>query len=140
VFTGPVGEALEHDLERLHGLMQQVYRGRGHAQLFVTSDDECRKFHTDFYRLRLLVTYSGPGTELAREKALDRSALATGGDDVTLANERIVRDERHVVRARAYDVVVLKGERFGSGLAAVHRSPPIARIHHSRLVLKLTVE
>jgi hypothetical protein len=139
-FSGVVGEALERDLERLHGLIQEACTGRGHAQLFVTGDDECPKFHTDFYRLRLLVTYSGPGTEIARENALDRSALATGGDDVTLANERIVRDERSIVRARAGDVVLLKGERFGSGLAAVHRSPPIAARRRLRLVLKFTVE
>jgi hypothetical protein len=100
----------------------------------------CRLENAHCYRLRLLVTYSGPGREVVRENALDRSALATGGDDVAFASERIVRDRRSIVRARAGDVVVLKGERFGSGLAAVHRSPPVAALRQSRLVLKFTVE
>jgi hypothetical protein len=139
-FSEEATKALADDIERLHAMLHDIAAGAGHAQLAVTVGDECRKFHADHYRLRLLVSYVGPGTELLPEFALDRNVLCTGGDDVVEANRAIAREPSAIIRARSGDVVVLKGERYGSGLAAVHRSPPIADRSLVRLVLKMTVD
>jgi hypothetical protein len=127
------------DLHALAAILSPLSDGNLTADLVVTRSDECRKYHTDYYRLRLLVSYVGPGTEVVPERALDRTALGKGtGEDVETENREIVRDSCTVVRARAGDLVLLKGERFGNGLAAVHRSPPVQHRGEARLVLKLT--
>jgi hypothetical protein len=139
-FPRTIHDFLARDLERVHSWLRRADAGRGNAQLHVTDGDDCRKFHVDYYRLRLIVTYVGPGTELVPESALNRLAIWTGGDDVALANRSIVRAEGAIVRAHTGDVVLLKGERWAPGLAAVHRSPPIERSGLRRLILKLTVD
>jgi hypothetical protein len=139
-FSGEAARALVKDIERLHASLRDIAPGAGHAQLAVTAGNECRKFHVDYYRVRLLVSYVGPGTELVPEHALDRSALCTGGDDAGEANRVIARDPHAIVRAGTGHVLMLKGERYGSGSAAVHRSPPIADRGLVRLVLKMTVD
>lgn len=133
--------SIQTDLHALSTILSPLVPGDITADLAVTRSDECRKYHTDYYRLRLLVSYGGPGTEVVPERALDRAALGKGsGEDVATENREIVRDRRLVLRARAGDFVLLKGERFGNGLASVHRSPPVERNGGARLVLKLTWE
>lgn len=108
-------------------------------ELLVVVGQECRKFHVDHYRARALVTYVGRGTEVVPSEAVDRAALATGGDDIEAANRNIVPALESVVHARAFDVVLLKGATFARGPAAVHRSSPDAGPDRPRLLLKLTV-
>jgi hypothetical protein len=139
-FLAAVSAALAREFVLLHRALRAVDGGRGHAQLAVVAGDECRKFHVDYYRLRLLVTYLGPGTEIAPECGLDRGELATRGDDVEAANRALLSPITPPFRTAAGHVVLLKGARWGSGLAAVHRSPPIVSTREVRLVLKLTVE
>jgi hypothetical protein len=67
-------------------------------------------------------------------------ALAGGGDDYEAANRAIVTSAASVIATRAGEIVLLKGDRWDDGLAAVHRSPPIAREGNVRLLLKLTVD
>lgn len=130
---------IQTDLQKLPDVLSPFSNGNVKADLAVTRSDECRKYHTDYYRLRLLVSYVGPGTEVVPERALDRTALGKGtGEDFETENRAIVRDRRSVVRARTLDLVLLKGERFGNGLAAVHRSPPVEHQRRARVVLKLT--
>jgi hypothetical protein len=133
--------SIRADLHALSTILSPLSSGDVTAHLGVTRSDECRKYHTDYYRLRLLVSYVGPGTEVVPERGLDRTALGRGtGEDVETENRHIVRDRRAVVRARSLDLVLLKGERFGNGFAAVHRSPPVESAGRARLVLKLTWE
>jgi hypothetical protein len=139
-FPPAVVPALAREFILVHRALRAVDGGRGHAQLAVVAGDECRKFHVDYYRLRLLVTYVGPGTEIAPESGLDRRELATRGDDVEAANLALLSPGTPPVNAATGQVVLLKGNRWGSGLAAVHRSPPITSTGEVRLVLKLTVE
>jgi hypothetical protein len=139
-FPPSIVQALVPELERFHAALRVIDAGAGYAQLAVTAGDECRKFHVDYYRLRLLVTYVGPGTEVLPESALDRSALGAGGDDFEAANRAIATSAARIVGVRTGQLVLLKGARWQSGLAAVHRSPPIAAKGEVRLVLKFTVE
>ncbi|HVK66140.1 MAG TPA: DUF1826 domain-containing protein [Polyangium sp.] len=101
--------------------------------------DQCRKFHVDYVRLRLVTTYLGPGTEWLPEDVVRREELAPAPLAPAEANRRIVRDPGKIRRANAGDVVLLKGERYpGTERAAVHRSPPIQELGVSRVVLIAT--
>jgi hypothetical protein len=101
--------------------------------------DECTKFHQDFVRARLLVTYAGPGTVIVHRAAVDRHALDHPPASVAAANARIVRDSRGVKSVERGDVVVLKGGAWpGIAHGAVHRSPRVARTQDRRIVLALT--
>lgn len=102
--------------------------------------DKCRKFHVDFVGLRLVLTYAGPGTEWLPNSAVDRAALAHPLDCPCDANKKIVRSEGEIRRAKAGDVVILKGGKFHGDptRAAVHRSPPVEASGETRVVLIAT--
>lgn len=76
----------------------------------------CPRMHVDHVAVRLLTTWSGPGTEWLDESGADRSRL--GSDDV-------IRTPAAVCQARAGDVLMLKGERWpgNEGYGVLHRSP-----------------
>jgi hypothetical protein len=139
-FPAGAQRALQRDLRRLSDAFCGLFPGSGRAELYVTDRDDCRKFHVDFYRARLLVTYSGPGTDLVPEDAVNRAELCREDfADAESANRAIVTDLRLIVRAAPGDAVLLKGHHFGSGRAAVHRSPPIQADKQVRLIFKMTV-
>jgi hypothetical protein len=102
------------------------------------STDQCRKFHADYVRYRLVSTYVGPGTEWVPDDAVDREALAHPPDCPCDANSRIVREQSRVQRARAGEIVVMRGALHPSGLGAVHRSPPIEGAGQRRLLLAIS--
>lgn len=94
----------------------------------------CRRFHTDMNDLRLLCTYTGPGTLLLPEDAADRKALQSGGD-----NDLIVRDPDAIVMAGETDVVILKGALYPKDgtRGAIHRSPTVEETGQRRLLLRI---
>ncbi len=100
--------------------------------------DQCRKFHIDYVRYRLVTTYVGPGTEWVPDHAVRRSALDAPPVSATEANQQIVSDSSAVRRAAAGEVVVMKGADHPSGRAAVHRSPPIGGSDGVRVVLAIS--
>jgi Protein of unknown function (DUF1826) len=103
--------------------------------------DQCRKFHADYQRLRLITTYLGPGTEWLPEQAVRRDALVEPPACSATANQLIVRDPSLVRRAHAGDVLLLRGHDgvTGAALPAVHRSPPIEASRKVRVVLVASV-
>jgi hypothetical protein len=105
----------------------------------VVDGDQCRKFHVDYVRLRMVTTYVGPGTLWLPEYAVDREALAHPSGDPEADNRRIVRYPNAVRRADAGDVLLMKGAIYGgSHPSLVHRSPSIAETSARRLVLVLS--
>jgi len=98
-------------------------------------NDRCRKFHVDYHRYRLITTYAGQGTEWLPNEAVCREALNHPSDCPCDANKEIVRDPGSVHRARAGDVLLMKGAGYDSVLGAVHRSPPIEGSGGARVVL-----
>jgi hypothetical protein len=100
--------------------------------------DQCRKFHADMHRYRLITTYVGPGTEWVPEDAVDRAAMEHPPDCPCDANREIVRDAAAVRCAAAGDVLVMRGSLAPGGLGAVHRSPPIEAEGLARIVLVVT--
>lgn len=100
--------------------------------------DQCRKFHVDSIRYRLLTTYMGPGTEWLPDDAVRREALGRASIHLEDPNKAIVRDPAAVRRAVAGEVIVMKGARHPNQRGAVHRSPPIECGAKVRVVLVAT--
>jgi hypothetical protein len=132
-------EWLRADLVRLHARFLQLASAR-HVKLSFgpVVGDQCRKFHVDRMHLRLITTYSGPGTEWLPNDAVDRDALLRAPECPMEANQHIVTNPGRVQRAVAGDVLLLKGSRYPGALGAVHRSPPIESSNGARLVLVLS--
>ena len=126
-------KVLIDDILRLATLFEATTKsGKIKLQLEIVTTDMCRLFHADYYRQRLLCTYLGPGTEWLDHSNVNRHALGKG------SNNNIVKDETAINRANTFDVLILKGRRYGEGeLAVVHRSPPIIRYNKTRVLLKI---
>ena len=102
--------------------------------LSTVNTNMCSRFHTDMNDLRLLCTYSGPGTVWLSENNINRDALETYGD-----NETIVKDKSQINYAKTGAVVLLKGAVYPlkGTKAVVHRSPTIEETGISRLLLRI---
>jgi hypothetical protein len=100
--------------------------------------DQCRKFHVDHVRYRLVTTYVGPGTEWVPDDSVRREALDHPPDCPCDANEEIVRDSSAVRHAVPGEVIVMKGALHPGHRGAVHRSPPIEGTGRVRVVLIAT--
>ncbi len=110
---------------------QLTNANRLHFHLETIRTDQCRKFHRDFYPLRLLCTYIGKGTEYLENDNVNREGKT---------NEEIVRDWQRVRRLNAFDVAILKGEAPGNeGNAIFHRSPEIEATNDFRVLLRIDV-
>ena len=97
--------------------------------------DQCRKFHVDYVRYRLVTTYVGPGTEWVPDEAVRREALDHPPDCPCDANKEIVREASAIRHAVPGEVIVMKGARHPNHRGAVHRSPPIEGTGRVRVVL-----
>ncbi|MEQ9363313.1 MAG: DUF1826 domain-containing protein [Leptospirales bacterium] len=95
-------------------------------------DDMCAAFHTDCYRMRMICTYRGAGTEWTANENVDRREFYS-----LPASDRLI-DSQRVFRLRAGWVAILKGEGYpgAEGAAIVHRSPA-ASPEEWRLVLRI---
>lgn len=105
----------------------------------VVASDQCRKFHVDYLRYRLITTYVGPGTEWLPNAEVNRQVLRDPPEDADVANARIIACPTAVQCAVAGDVLLMKGARHAHGLGLVHRSPPIENRGGPRIVLVLSV-
>ncbi|MFN3637294.1 MAG: DUF1826 domain-containing protein [Chloroherpetonaceae bacterium] len=102
-----------------------------HLHLEIIRTDQCRKFHRDFYPLRLLCTYLGKGTEYLENDNVNRDGET---------NDEIVCDWCKVKRLNAFEVAILKGEHGENvGKAIFHRSPPIEATNEFRVLLRIDV-
>ncbi|MEO0776748.1 MAG: DUF1826 domain-containing protein [Bacteroidota bacterium] len=102
--------------------------------LATVNTNMCRKFHTDINDVRLLCTYSGPGTLWLTNDNINRSALSSYAD-----NDSIVLEESEVRQAKTGAVVLLKGAIYPQEKtsAVVHRSPTIEESGEKRLLLRI---
>lgn len=136
----PAGSALLADIGFLLKLFVGLSRAsRIHVFFGAVRDDQCRKFHQDYVRLRLIQTYFGPGTEWAPEDAVCREAIDKPCESVADANRLIVPNASLVQHIQPGEIIVLKGTRYpGNARGAIHRSPPIAHLGLTRVVFVLT--
>lgn len=129
---------LLEDLVHLLGLFQRLAGVKKCRLVFgAVRGDQCRRFHVDMLRLRMISTYAGPGTEWLPEAAVRRAALHEPEPCPELANGQIVRNARLVRHARAGDVLVMKGA-LATAAGVVHRSPPIEALGLTRVVAVAT--
>ena len=139
----PARSFIAHDLTSLCATFRRLSGAPDLKLAFgVVSGDQCRKFHADYQRLRLITTYLGPGTEWVPELAVERQAMLEPSICPATANRLIVRDPSLVRHAGAGDVLLLRGHAGVSGeaLAAVHRSPPIEAAGAVRVVFVATCD
>jgi cytochrome P450 len=106
--------------------------------LGAVQSDQCRKFHVDYVRYRLVTTYLGPGTEWVPDHAVCRDALQDSRECPLEANRAIVPDPSAVRRAVAGEVLLMKGARHAQQRGAVHRSPPIEGTGAVRVLLSVS--
>lgn len=100
--------------------------------------DQCRKFHIDHLRYRLIATYLGPGTEWVPNAYVNRTVLVEPPEDPTRANALIVTDPSAIQRAPVGEILLMKGAQHAHQLGLVHRSPPIEQANLRRVVLTLS--
>jgi len=102
--------------------------------LATVNTNMCRRFHTDVNDLRMLSTYSGPGTLWLTDDNINRVALNDCSDDVSM-----VIDESRIQQAATGAVVILKGAIYPQleTEAVVHRSPTIEESGEKRLLLRI---
>ena len=83
-------------------------------RLRVLGGPMCPRFHVDNVPVRLLTTYTGPGSEWLREQKSPRGELHTALSSVD-----------NIQHLHAGEVAVLKGEKWqgNEGAGLVHRSP-----------------
>lgn len=113
--AGRMRDMLAGDIAALALIMAEVMRSPLlHLRLDAVSTDACRRFHVDNVTARLLCTYRGAGTQLARP-----------------GHERAAQD---VATGTA---VILRGALWPGheATALLHRSPPIAGTGRTRLLL-----
>lgn len=128
-------DLLKSDLISLLHLFKDITKANSYKVLLATvNTNMCRKFHTDINDLRMLCTYSGPGTLWLEDDNVNRKALDTCGD-----NECIVLDETKIHQAKTGSVVILKGAIYPieGTKAIVHRSPTIEETGERRLLLRI---
>ncbi|MEO1257247.1 MAG: DUF1826 domain-containing protein [Bacteroidota bacterium] len=113
-----------------------VLTGSESLRLFLgrINSNMCRRFHTDINTLRLLCTYSGPGTLWLPNDNIDHQAMTRKGTDPGIAI-----DENKIQQVDAGEIVILKGAVYPgeNTQACVHRSPTIEESGETRLLLRL---
>jgi len=126
-------EVFSHDITSLaEQFFNRTESKRTKLKIEIVKTDMCRLFHVDNFRQRLLCTYLGPGTEWLNNSNVNRSALGKG------CNQNIVKDIVKVNKANEFDVLVLKGSKYGNQHpGVVHRSPPIEKQGITRVLLKV---
>lgn len=133
IFQGP--SALLTDIKKLVKQFYQVTNSSSFSLLLATvNTNMCRRFHTDINDLRMLCTYSGPGTLWLTEDNTDRKALYSLEE-----NSAIAKDEKLIQQVETGSVAILKGAIYPKEgtHAIVHRSPTIEESGERRLLLRI---
>lgn len=137
----PERDALQRDVELVARRYARLMgAARVDASLATVARDMCRRFHADYVGVRLLCTYSGPGTEWV-DDAWVRRRPADPGESFDDANRAIVPDPSRVRSLGEGEVGLLKGHSWpgNEGRGVVHRSAPVEALGLRRLVLKIDV-
>lgn len=114
---GDVAEPLAADIRDLaHRFAHLMQVGAVRIRLEGIASNACRKIHSDYTDVRLITTYSGPGTDY----------LPQG----------LAPSDENLVRLPAGHVALFKGRLFAEGHEpCLHRSPPVGDTGEKRLVL-----
>ena len=87
----------------------------------------CKRYHVDQVPLRLLVTYSGQGTEWLPDEAADRKAFSLGAP-----NEKILIDKAARQFIEPWHVAIFRG-----GLDGVLHKTPDSALGEASILMRL---
>lgn len=138
---GPGREAFADDVAQGLGLYAQAAGTTDfQVDLDVVETDKCRRFHVDYYRLRWVCSYVGPGTEWLEDRDVAAEVLEDGPRDHEAFNLALMRNPDRLRRLGPGDVLLMKGRGFpGPGFGGpLHRSPPVEHDGLRRLVFTMT--
>lgn len=107
------------------------FSNRVGIKLSKITGDQCRLFHIDFVRVRLILTLAGPGTQFLLEKDINRAGLGQGDNDL------VIRQGADWQNAATSQIHLMRGERWRRGAGLVHRSPAIEGSGLWRLTLTM---
>lgn len=111
---------LRADLKHLAELFFTIGKiNNAQFRLVGTDRDDCKRFHVDRKRLRMLCTYRGPGTEWLTDAQVDRVAQTR-----CAPNSAMIR-YGSPMKFQYFWVGIMKGDPDNHGHGLVHRSPPI---------------
>lgn len=100
-------------------------------ELAVINGVMCPRFHMDYYKMRLIVTYVGDGTEWTTNDNIKLNHLAEPIQPI------IVLDESKYFQVSPMSVTLLKGNQYKTGhWGVVHRSPSSTDCQEKRLLLR----
>jgi len=103
-------------------------QGKDCVDATIETSRGCIRYHVDMVPQRLLVTYSGQGTEWIPNEAADRDAFLKGKP-----NPKIILDKSALRWMNPFDVSVFRG---GDGNGLLHRTPDSA-LKSKSLLLRL---
>lgn len=95
------------------------------VSFWIGTNRNCNRYHVDMVPFRLLVTYSGQGTELLPDNAANRNAFLEGK-----SNEFIVKDKTKIKYINNWDIALFRGAKKG----VLHKTPDSA-IKNSKSIL-----
>ena len=88
----------------------------------------CKRYHVDMVPFRLLITYSGKGTEILPNYAANREAFHDGK-----SNQEIIKDKSALKYLNKWDIAIFRGGKKG----ILHRTPDSALKNNSSLLMRL---
>lgn len=127
--AGEGGELLRDDVALLTEILCELVDCPSVGLRYASVENAmCPRWHVDRVPIRMLCTYSGPGTEWLDDQGVDKAKLL---------DPEIV--DGTCQRAASGEVVLLKGALWQSnaGFGAIHRSPEIASGEARRMLLTL---
>ena len=104
------------DISQLCNLFCDI-ENSSYSSIWISSKRGCGRYHIDNVPKRLLVTYSGQGTEWLPDEAVDREAYVNGE-----SNKKIIKNNFAKKFIREWNVAIFKGGSKG----ILHKTPDVA--------------
>ena len=104
------------------------FLGEDKVSIWIGAHRGCKRYHVDMVPYRLLVTYSGQGTELLPNYAANRKAFIDGK-----SNKEIILDETKIKFINKWDIAIFRGGKDG----ILHRTPDSALKNFSSVLMRL---
>ncbi len=126
---------LKSDINQLITLFSNICESSNVKIFFGRVDtDMCKRFHVDMYELRMLCTYTGPGTHWLTNDNINHQALGSFEP-----NNEIALRENDIRKLNSKDVAILKGALSPNSKAGalVHKSPAIQQLKQKRILLRV---
>ncbi len=127
--AGEGGELLRSDIALLTEILCELVDCPSVGLRYASVESAmCPRWHVDRVPIRMLCTYTGPGTEWLEDQGVDKARFSDP-EIVGGVCQRAARGE----------VVLLKGALWqgNAGFGAIHRSPAIASGEQRRMLLTL---